>query len=103
MPWDFLLLNAAQSASLGSALALLLRLLAVLRRRRQRRKRRVELREVQLMGQLEQAKHPLNSWQNLLFTWRSRTETLSKRYRNRLRKAAKSSGFGHLGGVVGRR
>ena len=54
MPWDFLLLNAAQSASLGSALALLLRLLAVLRRRRQRRQRRAELREVQLMGQLEQ-------------------------------------------------
>ena len=81
MPWDFLLLNAAQSASLGSALALLLRLLAVLRRRRQRRKRRVELREVQLMGQLEQAKHPLLMAEPTVyvaFSDRNAIETLSK-------------------------
>lgn len=55
IPVPELLLSALQSFACGALAALLLRLLAVLRRRRQRMQRSWQLRELQLMAELEKA------------------------------------------------
>ncbi|CAK9040744.1 Meiotic expression up-regulated protein 10 [Durusdinium trenchii] len=55
IPLSTLLLSALQSFALGAFLALLLRLLGVLRRRHQQQSRRQQLRELQLLSDLEKA------------------------------------------------
>jgi hypothetical protein len=55
-------LSALQSFACGALAALLLRLLAVLRRRRQRMQRSWQLRELQLMAELEKATGAMLKW-----------------------------------------